>query len=79
MEALLDQADALVLTAGEEGPEKPNFDIPEELLNFTCPNNYDWLEIRENPNKGKGWFTKKDVSAGSIILVSKALVCALDL
>jgi hypothetical protein len=79
MEALLDQADALVLTAGEEGPEKPNFDIPEELLNFTSPNNYNWLEIRENPNKGKGWFTKKDVSAGSIILVSKALVCALDL
>lgn len=78
MESLLDQADALILTAGEEGPERPNFAIPEELTNFTIPNG-EWLEVRENPNKGKGWFAKRDIQAGSIVLVSKALVCALDL
>ena len=77
-ESLLDQADALVLSAGEEGPERPNFQIPEELTNLASPNS-DCLEIRENPNKGKGWFSKVDIPAGSTILVSKALVCALDL
>lgn len=78
MESLLDQADALVLSAGEEGPERPNFVIPEELMNLTTPNT-DWLEIRENPNKGKGWFLKVAIRAGCTILVCKALVCALDL
>lgn len=78
MESLLDQADALVLTAGEEGPEKPNFSVPEELVHLTRPTS-DWLEIRENSSKGKGWFIKKDTSAGSIIMVCKALVCSLDL
>eukprot|EP00536_Pseudo-nitzschia_multiseries_P003008 jgi/Psemu1/6810/gm1.6810_g len=78
MEFLLDQADALVLTAGEDGPERPNFQVPEELTDHTAPN-AEWLDLRENPNKGKGWFTKRDIPAGSIILVSKALMCALDL
>jgi len=78
MERLLDEADALVLSAGEEGPERPNFDIPEELTNLTTPNG-DWLESRENPNKGKGWFSKVVIPAGFTILVCKALVCALDL
>mmetsp|Transcript_8856 Transcript_8856/g.18528 ORF Transcript_8856/g.18528 Transcript_8856/m.18528 type:complete len:478 (+) Transcript_8856:73-1506(+) len=78
MESLLDQADALVLSAGEEGPERPNFVIPEELANLTTPNS-NWLEVRENPNKGKGWFSKVDVPVGSTLMVCKALVCALDL
>ena len=78
MEVLLDQADALVLSAGEDGPDRPNFVIPEELTNLTTPNG-DWLEMRENPNKGKGWFSKTNIPAGSTILVCKALVCALDL
>ena len=78
MESLLDQADALVLSAGEEGPDRPNFGIPEELTNLTAPNG-DLVEIRENPNKGKGWFSKVNIPAGSTILVCKALVCALDL
>jgi len=78
MESLLDQADALVLSAGEEGPERPNFAIPEELTNLASPNG-DCLEIRENPNKGKGWCSKVAIPAGSTILVCKALVCALDL
>jgi len=78
MECLLDQADALVLSAGEEGPERPNFVIPEKLTNLTTPNG-DWFESRENPNKGKGWFSKVGIPAGATILVCKALVCALDL
>lgn len=67
-----------MLSAGEEGPERPNFAIPEELTNLTAPNG-DCLEIRENPNKGKGWFSKVNIPAGTAIFVCKALVCALDL
>ena len=79
METLLDQADALVLSAGEEGPEKPpNFELPEELVQFTKPNPTK-LEIRDTRHKGCGWFTKKDIPAGEIVLVSKPLVCTLDL
>mmetsp|Transcript_13147 Transcript_13147/g.24675 ORF Transcript_13147/g.24675 Transcript_13147/m.24675 type:complete len:489 (-) Transcript_13147:237-1703(-) len=78
MEALLDQADALILAAGEDGPERPSFEIPESLLPLTVPNE-DWLEIRENPNKGKGWFAKGPIPAGSVILVSKPIAMALDL
>lgn len=76
MEALLDQADALVLTAGEDGPARPDFDIPEELIPFTELR--DILEIRENPNKGRGLFAAKPLPAGTILLVGKPLVWALD-
>ena len=37
MESLLDQADALLLIAGEDGPSRPDFKIPEELLHLTAP------------------------------------------
>lgn len=76
MEALLDQADALVLTAGEDGAERPDFEIPEELMPFTTPR--DILEIRENPNKGKGLFATRHLPAGTILLVAKPLSWALD-
>ncbi len=76
METLLDQADALVLTAGDDGPERPDFEIPEELLPFSTPR--DILEIRENPNKGKGLFATRPLPAGTILLVSKPLSWALD-
>jgi hypothetical protein len=76
MEGLLDQADALVLTAGDDGPARPNFDIPEELLE--CTTLRDVLEIRENPNKGKGLFAMKPLPAGTILLVGKPLAWALD-
>ena len=76
MEGLLDQADALVLTAGEDGPARPDFEIPEELMPHTTLR--DVLEIRENPNKGKGLFAKVPLPAGAILLVGKPLVWALD-
>jgi hypothetical protein len=76
MEALLDQADALVLTAGENGPERPDFEIPEELTPLTTPR--DILEVRENPNKGKGLFATRLLPAGTVLLVAKPLAWALD-
>jgi hypothetical protein len=77
MEQLLDQADALVLTAGDNlEPERPDFEIPEELMDYTEPQRL--LELRENPNKGKGWYSKQPISAGTILLVAKPLTMCLD-
>jgi hypothetical protein len=76
MEKLLDQADALILTAGEDGPVRPNFDIPVELAHFTLAN--DMLQLMENPNKGKGWFAKQPLKAGSCIMVAKPIAWVLD-
>lgn len=78
MERLLDQADALILAAGDDGPDRPNFDIPEELVQLSTPNS-EWLEILENPSKGRGWHSKKPIAAGSVIMVSKPIAMALDL
>jgi hypothetical protein len=77
MESLLDQADALVLTAGDEGePERPDFDIPEEYARLTAP--FELLQLLENPSKGKGWFAKHDIPVGTNLLVAKPVAMALD-
>jgi hypothetical protein len=79
MEALLDQADALILTADpDDGPERPCFELPESLLPWTTPNQ-EVMELRENPNKGKGWYAKQSIPVGSVILVAKPIAMALDL
>lgn len=78
MEGLLDQADALILAAGDDGPDRPNFEIPEELVHLTIPNP-DCLEILEDPNKGKGWFSRTNIAAGTVIMISKPIAMALDL
>jgi hypothetical protein len=76
MEKLLGLGDALVLTAGENGPERPDFEIPEELAPLTAP--HDFLQVLENPNKGKGWFAKQPIPAGTALLVAKPVAWALD-
>jgi hypothetical protein len=78
MEALLDLADALIVAAGDDGPERPNFEIPEELVHLVTPNP-DCLEILEDPNKGKGWFSRMNIAAGTVIIISKPIAMALDL
>eukprot|EP00934_Nitzschia_sp_Nitz4_P000359 Nitzschia sp. Nitz4//scaffold55_size114948//92800//94221//NITZ4_003921-RA/size114948-processed-gene-0.52-mRNA-1//1//CDS//3329554590//359//frame0 len=76
MESLLDQADALVLTAGEDGPERPDFDIPEEYMLYETPG--DKLQILEHPDKGKGFFATRPLPAGTLLLVAKPIAWALD-
>lgn len=78
MENLLDHADALLLTAGEDGPsERPNFKIPTELAHFAAPQEF--LQLLDNPSKGgKGWFTNQPVKAGTVVMVSKPIAWALD-
>ena len=76
MESLLDQADALLLIADEDGPSRPDFKIPEELLHLTAPT--DLLQVLENKNKGRGWFSMRDISVGTILMVAKPLAWSLD-
>ena len=76
MEKLLDQADALVLTAGDNDPPRPDFDIPEELQSHVTPN--DLLQVLENPSKGKGWFAKRDIPAGTLLMVAKPIAWVMD-
>lgn len=76
MENLLDQADALLLTATDGVPQRPDFEIPEELSPFTAP--YDALQVLENPSKGKGWFAKRFLPAGTVLMIAKPIAWALD-
>lgn len=82
MESLLDQADAAAAEAstnGTGGPAlPPSLVIPKSLLPLTTPND-DTLEIGENPNKGKGWYAKRPISAGTVLLVAKPIAMVLDL
>lgn len=78
MERLLDQADALLLAAGEDGqPDLPDFDIPEDLVHLTTPDPTK-LELKESPSKGRGFFARADTPAGTILLVAKPVSMALD-
>eukprot|EP00980_Cylindrotheca_fusiformis_P005431 scaffold1157_cov122-Cylindrotheca_fusiformis.AAC.23 len=76
MERLLDQADALLLTARDDGPERPDFDIPVELAHLAAP--YDLLELLEHPTKGKGWFAKQSLKAGTVVMIGKPIAWAMD-
>lgn len=78
MEQLLNQADALLLTATEEdGPEsRPDFEIPQELMHLTSIP--DFLQLQENPKKGKGWVSKQSLPAGTVLMVAKPIGWAMD-
>jgi SET domain len=88
MESLLDQADKLILLAagggngsdagGGTAVELPDFDIPEELLPFTQPDLQSVLELKESPSKGRGYFARQEIPAGTILVVAKPISMALD-
>jgi hypothetical protein len=73
METLLDAADAL---ASNETPARPDFPIPADP---SChPKTEELLELRESPGKGKGWFARQNIAAGTVLLVAKPLAMAMD-
>ena len=93
MERLLDQADALVLTAGAASAgvggddnddaaaavELPDFVIPEELVPLSQPDHIQSiLELKESPSKGRGYFARQNIPAGTILMVAKPIAMALD-
>lgn len=86
MESLLDQADALVLTAASLGDgmgnggavELPDFAIPEELVELTKPDLQTVMELKESPTKGRGYFARRDIPAGTVLMVAKPISMALD-
>ena len=59
---------------------RPDFSIPESFahLDGRC-RQHPLLELREHDNeKGKGWFAKTDIPAGTLVMVSKPLVHVMD-
>lgn len=82
MEALLDQADALVraASAGEERL-RPELDVPEEygastVVTDGCRNSY--MVLQEEFWKGRGWFAATDIPAGTLLLVAKPIAMVMD-
>ncbi|KAL3934850.1 MAG: hypothetical protein SGBAC_009518 [Bacillariaceae sp.] len=77
MERLLDELDAMLLTAGDNGPNRPEFDVPEELSHLESPG--DLLQLVDDiPGKGKGWIAKTPLAAGIVVMVSKPIAWAMD-
>lgn len=72
MEALLDAVDALALL---EHPELPDLPVPEEVSHLLEPGPF--LELRNTPHTGKGWFATQNLPAGTRILVAKPIAAVL--
>ena len=54
MEVLLNAADEL---SREDQPDRPDFGIPQEYSPLAEPNP-NILELRDSPQKGKGWLPR---------------------
>ena len=93
MEALLDQADALVAaaraqpTAAEPPRPRPDFAVPEEYGGGAALDAHRHMVLREccdatstrtRKKKGRGYFARHDVPAGTLLLVAKPLAMAMD-
>ena len=77
MEALLDAADALVRNGGD-CPPRPDFPMPEAVPS-SSQQIEELLELKDSPtNKGKGWFARVKIVAGTVLIVAKPLAMAMD-
>jgi len=75
MESLLNAADALVASASpDRTPPRPDFAIPEE---YALKNALDLMECKEG-TKGRGWFSKQPIAAGTVLMVDKPLAMVMD-
>ena len=68
----MDELDAILLTAGDDGPTRPEFDVPEEFSHL------DLLQLVENSVSGKGWAAKTALAAGTVVMVSKPIAWTMD-
>jgi len=76
MEFLLDAADAAVVEGGAE-PQRPDFTIPDELASVPT---HDYLELidDETGKKGKGWRARRDLPAGTLLMIAKPIAVVMD-
>jgi len=74
MEALLDEADALVAANPNGEPPRPDFAIPEEHSGIDP---LERMECKEGI-KGRGWFVKQPIAAGTVLMVDKPLAMVMD-
>ena len=80
MEQLLFDARRLVqsISSGVDDPEghHPNLPIPEKWSSLPTLEQY--MEIKDIPNKGKGFIAKQNLPVGTLVLVSKPIAMVLD-
>jgi hypothetical protein len=70
MEELLEMADALVAGNPDE-PPRPDFPIPETLRTELL------MDCKEG-KKGRGWFARQPIAAGTVLMVDKPLAMVMD-
>lgn len=75
MEALLDAADALVATSGDE-PSRPDLEIQESEAAAT--HMHAALQLRDTPGQGKGWFAVNAIPAGTRLILAKPIAMVMD-
>ena len=75
MEALLEEANALVAAHSNGEPPRPDFVIPEEQSDADPL--MERMECKEGI-KGRGWFAKQPIAAGTVLMVDKPLAMVMD-
>lgn len=73
MEALLEQADAMVRAAAGDAPQ-PDFRIPDDLAADGSAH----TELREVNQKSRGLFALADIPAGTLLLTAKPIALVMD-
>ncbi len=80
IESLMDEVEALLARAeNPEQPPRPNLALP--TLNAddrTRRNPFDIMTLNDNGIKGRGWFAKQDIDAGTVLVCEKPLAMVMD-
>mmetsp|Transcript_29272 Transcript_29272/g.48381 ORF Transcript_29272/g.48381 Transcript_29272/m.48381 type:complete len:491 (-) Transcript_29272:97-1569(-) len=77
IETLLDQVEALLTESNSKSQQPPRPDLP-------LPDNYEdgtpqyLMTLKENGLKGRGWFARQDISAGTVLCCEKPMVMIMD-
>ena len=74
MEGLLDLAEALLEEYGDE-PPRPNFPMPASYKENTP---FELMELQPVGDKGKGWFAKQRIEAGTVLMIAKPVSMVMD-
>ena len=82
IESLLDEVETLLSFAeNPEKPPRPDLSLPtdyckNELHGRNVP--HDIMVLKDNGVKGRGWFAKEDIAAGTVLVCEKPLAMVMD-
>ena len=77
IESLLDDVETLLAQAETpEQPPRPNLSLPTDARSRSNP--FDTMTLNDNGIKGRGWFAKQDIDAGTVLVCEKPLAMVMD-